>query len=346
MPKDTRAAFLRELAKVEPELVRAFEEAVQTARNAVVLNILEEAIRRGDVEFAVQILARADYFKAPLDQAIVEAFNAGGAYQANLVPKRLPNTVPRLAARFDLLNDRGIEVARRLAGDLVTEITGDQSRMIRTVITEGLSDNRGYQRIARDLVGTKVGNTRLGGVVGLHSNQANAVISARRELEAGEYAKYLSRSGKLRNRNIDRTVAKAMKDGRALTQKEIDRSIRAYADGLLRYRGRTIARTEANKALNAGRRESVEQQIDSGLIREDLVTKVWQATLGRFTRDHHAALHGTSVKWREKFISPLTGFAMQGPHDPEAPAADVVNCRCILRIVIDYLAMADQRLAA
>ena len=340
MPRDTRAAFLRELAKHEPGLARAFEEAVQSARDAVVLRILEEAIERGDIEFAVQVLARRDYFKAPLDQSIIEIFNAGGAYQANLIPKRGSNTAPRMEARFDILNDRGIETAKRLAGDLITEITDDQRVMIRQTITEGMSENRGYGKIARDLVGRKVGSKRVGGMIGLHSRQAEAVRRARAELEAGEYGKYLSRSGNMRNRNVDRAVERARRTGKPMTADEIDRSVRGYADGLLKHRAKTIARTEGNKAMNAGRHEGVQQQIDSGAISAQNVTKTWVATIGKFTRDHHRELNGTKVKWGEKFISPETGFAMDRPHDPEAPPADTVNCRCYERISVDYLAMA------
>jgi len=341
MARDTRAAFLRELARHEPALVRAFEEAVRSARDAVVLRILEEAIRRGDIEFAVQMLARRDYFKAPLDQSIIEIFNAGGVYQANLAPKRRENTAPRLAARFDILNETGIETARRLAGDLITEITEDQAAMIRQTITEGLSENRGYARIARDLVGKTVGDRRVGGMIGLHSRQAEAVRRARAELEAGEYAKYLSRSGNIRNQSLDRAVERAIRTGKPMTQAEIDRSIRAYSDGLLKQRARVIARTEGNAAMNLGRRESIRQQIENGVIRADLVTKTWVATLGKFTRDHHKELNGTNLKWGEKFISPKTGFAMDGPHDPDAPPVDTVNCRCFARIEADYLAMAE-----
>ncbi|WP_422073892.1 phage minor head protein [Tranquillimonas rosea] len=341
MARDSRAAYLRALEQVSPQLRQAFEEAVQNARNAIVARVLEEAIARGDIQFATDILSRQEYFKAPLDQSIVEIFNAGGAYQASLVPKRRTNTAPMMQARFDVLNDRGINTARRLAGDLITEITEDTRTTIRETITAGLEANRPYRSIRRDLIGTRQGNQMRGGALGLHSRQAQAVRAARQELESGNYGAYLARSGEVRDKRFDKMIRRAREEGRSLSADDVDKITARYADGMLRHRARMIVRTEGHKAMQAGRSEATQQMIDDGRIRPELITKRWVATVGKHTRDHHLALNGTTVGWNEKFISPKTGFAMDRPHDPDAPPVDTVGCRCVLITEIDFLAMAE-----
>ena len=58
------------------------------------------------------------------------------------------------------------------------------------------------------------------------------------------------------------------------------------------------------------------------------VTKTWSARM-RNTRDSHAALNGTEIPESEKFHT-IWGNELRYPGDPEAPAAEVINCFCVL----------------
>ena len=58
------------------------------------------------------------------------------------------------------------------------------------------------------------------------------------------------------------------------------------------------------------------------------VTKQWSAA-GQNTRDTHAELDGTVVGVDEPFVS-SSGAEMMYPGEAGAPAAEVVNCRCVL----------------
>ena len=137
-----------------------------------------------------------------------------------------------------------------------------------------------------------------------------------------------------------RKVRKAIGEGRQLTDHEVRDILRRYSDRLLRHRGSVIARTEANRAMNAGRMEQIDQLLDDGRIRSDMITKIWQATPGDRTRDSHQALNGASVGWGEVFVSPITGATLRHPHDENAPAAETINCRCTQQIDINWLALA------
>ena len=49
----------------------------------------------------------------------------------------------------------------------------------------------------------------------------------------------------------------------------------------------------------------------------------------RNTRDSHAALNGVEIPENEKFRT-IWGNELRYPGDPEAPAAEVINCHCVL----------------
>jgi hypothetical protein len=96
------------------------------------------------------------------------------------------------------------------------------------------------------------------------------------------------------------------------------------------YRGRatTIARTEVISASNYGVLEAAEQ---AGAA----VRKSWLATFDGRTRQapedeyDHVAMHGRTVKMKEKFNA--GGDLLRFPGDPSGHAANIINCRCAVR---------------
>lgn len=90
-------------------------------------------------------------------------------------------------------------------------------------------------------------------------------------------------------------------------------------------------------SLHAAQIEAFEQAIESGGVARQNVRKVWVATRDARTRDTHRALGGESVGIDDAFVSP-SGARLRFPGDPEAPAAEVANCRCTMAIRIDHLA--------
>lgn len=66
------------LARLEPDIRRAFEEAIADLRSAAQLQAVIGHIEAGNIEAALIALnLRAEFF-APLDDALRSAFNAGG----------------------------------------------------------------------------------------------------------------------------------------------------------------------------------------------------------------------------------------------------------------------------
>lgn len=98
------------------------------------------------------------------------------------------------------------------------------------------------------------------------------------------------------------------------------------------YRADVIARTETSNAYLNGQWESNEALGDYGAVE-----KQWIATSDGRTRPSHAAVDNQVKPINEPFM--VGGAAMQYPHDPAAPAKEVIQCRCVL----NYLYEGDVR---
>ena len=84
-------------------------------------------------------------------------------------------------------------------------------------------------------------------------------------------------------------------------------------------RAKTIAQTEVMGSVNAGRNGQISL---SGFPRHQ-----WFTALSGETRDTHQAMHGVTVPINEPFI--VGGALMMYPGDPNGPAKEVINCKCI-----------------
>lgn len=83
-------------------------------------------------------------------------------------------------------------------------------------------------------------------------------------------------------------------------------------------RALTIARTETVGALNAG---AYQAAVQSGVMR----SKTWVTQKDDNVRDSHAAIDGDTIDIGAAFAN-----GMRYPHEPGAPADEVINCRCSL----------------
>ena len=82
-----------ELDKMEPAIRQAFMQVIEQLRSNAQLAVVEDAIRRGNIEQAVAALRVDPAFYAPLDRAISEAFYRGGVMALAGLP-RIPDPFP------------------------------------------------------------------------------------------------------------------------------------------------------------------------------------------------------------------------------------------------------------
>lgn len=333
--KDTKRNFLKILDETWPGLRTAFVQSMSQVRSNIALRALEQAIERGDVQAAFSALRMDEAALYALDEALAAAVVAGGRYQMESVvhsTRRLPQG-RRVVQSFGGRNERAERIIRDIGAKLVTEVVEDTKAMLAEVIRGGLEAGSNPRKTALEIGGRMVNGSRKGGLVGLHSQQAGYVQNMRGELaDPAKMANYFTRTR--RDKRFDSAVRRAMSEGRALSQADIDRIAGRYSDRLLSLRGQTIARTETIKALNAGRQEAIDQLVESpnNDIAAANVTKTWQDTGDGRTRPSHMAADGQKVGKDEAFI--VGGYRLRYPGDTSlgAPGGETINCRCYMQV--------------
>lgn len=111
-----------------------------------------------------------------------------------------------------------------------------------------------------------------------------------------------------------------------LTEVDVSPAIMLEYEKFSEARSRVIARTEIHNASLQGSKKAAEALQIPNLKKE------WIATLDARVRDSHASMNGVKVGLDESFevASDKGVVLMDGPGDQDAPAREVVNCRCVL----------------
>ncbi|WP_420465613.1 phage minor head protein [Panacagrimonas sp.] len=334
----TPRQILAELARLEPTVLRAYLAEVRRLTSNAPVAEIERLISSGDVAGIATALRMDASALSELLESIRTVYITGGVFEASSI--RPPKGAGIARLRFDVRNIRAEEWLRDHSSRLVTRVIDDQRDAIRVTVSNGAQIGRAPRSTALDIVGRISPQTgrRAGGIVGLTSNQAGYVANARAQLlDPEQMAGYFDRQ--LRDRRFDGIVRRAMEAGKPVKAADIDRIVGRYSDRLLRQRGEMIARTETLSAFNAGSDQVYTQAVEAGQIRADAVTATWVATRDGRTRDSHAAMSGQTVAYGEPFRTP-SGYLMRYPGDSGlgAPAAEVIQCRCVARRRVDFLA--------
>jgi hypothetical protein len=331
----SRAYIEALIAKLEPMLRKAFDEAVNDWRNNVDLDALARALEQGNVEEAVRAANIQPAALNGLTRQIETAFEQAGSAEM---------TGLRIQVIFNARDLRAEEQLRRAAATLVQGVTDDTRAMLRTVVTDSLAKGQGGRATALDIAGRNVNGERQGGYIGLTDAHAKAALNFEATLaDPVKLKAAFSNADRdkwpfaLRDGRLDGQIAKAIKEGRALTPDQIKTAVTTYKNRALRWRGENIARTETLRAVNAGRHEAYQQAVASGKVAEQNIRRVWNAANDKRTRHTHRSMSGQSVGLNESFISP-SGARLRYPCDPLAPLSETAQCRCNVTIRIDHLA--------
>ncbi len=320
----------------EPKLAVAFSEAIRLIKSRARVGQIIREIEAGAIDRVMELLTLERAAFNRFETLVEEIYGAAGAQVIRDLGKLKDTNGEEFSFLFDRRATTAEDFLRNYSSNRITNILERQRNQIRDALTEGLVRGDNPRRVALDIIGrqsvTRRGRT--GGIIGLSENQIDYVRNATNELLEGRFGEFLQR--KRRNRNFDHLISRAIKEGRPLRQSEIDKIVDGYKQRLLKWRGETIARTETLTALNAGNYNSVLQMIETGKVREDQVKRVWDATGDRRTRTTHSIADGQEVGLNEPFI--VGGHQLLYPGDPDAPAEERVNCRCIARTEIDFLA--------
>ena len=335
------------LTRYDKEIREAFLAAIVSARRAVDVRALEAALGAGDLSRAVELLRLNQALLFPLDAAINAAYVAGG----QMIGAGIPASAGVLG--FDGRAVRAEQWARQHVGGLITGIVEEQRAnviaAVRDVTQRQLAAGIGPRQAALDIVGrvNRATGLREGGILGLDGPRAERfriVTEAMRTPEGVRGLVVERRDGTFAmrykvNRATELRILRAHRAGEALSAGDQAISARQYGNALLQARGETIARTESITALRAGRDEGIRQAVEQGVIAEDRVKRVWDATMDARTRPDHAAMHGTEVEGLDApFVLPDESRMMH-PGDTSLGAApeQTIQCRCLSRYEVDFL---------
>ncbi len=302
------------------------------------MGVLRDALRSGDIQQAINTLNIDAGSLSELQALIVETYGKSGS--ATIIGNTwvYPDGA-RAVVRWNSLSPRAEEYARTLGSTLIQNINEETILAARETIADGYAFSRSTDRIARDLVGRIGANGRReGGVVGLDRQSAQWVRNLRRYLSEDP-----TRATGMKLTDRDKAFIRRLVDsGKQLTQNQIDNLARRYENNMLMVRGRRIARTETQNAIEAGRYEAWRQGLDKAGVPEQFVTRTWVHT-GRSVMDRldHMAFNGTQVSGLSApFVMP-SGASMLHSHDASlgAGASDIVNCQCRTKYEIDRKAL-------
>lgn len=323
------------------QIANAFRAAVEDLASGADLRRMEAALRRGDLTAAISALNLEPAAYDRVLETIRQAYVEGGEATTALLPRRDPSGAA-LVFRFNVRNLGAEQWLRDHATTLVRQIADDQRTSVRNALVNGMEQGRNPRSVALEIIGRVDRRTgqRVGGIIGLTSTQEEYVRNARAELESGDPEQmraYLQRAR--RDRRFDRSIERAIREERPLEAETVRKATAAYTGRLQALRGEMLGRTEALRALNAARYESLEQAVASGKLTRSQIQVAWRSAHDSRVRTTHAVLDGKKTRLGEPFRSP-SGAMMRFPGDTSlgAPASEVIGCRCYLAPVVDWTA--------
>ncbi len=326
------------IAKLEPELRKAFEAAIDDMRGGIDTKALRVALEANDIDAAIRAL---DISPASFNQYLAArqtAFGEAGVLAASYIPTAEAGSV---RFSFDMTNPRAERWIREEAGTRITGYVQEQIDIARQVIVDGYSAGRGPNDIATDIAGRidRVTGKRSGGIIGLSEPQKGYVQTMRARLESGDPAEMrkVLDGMTLRDKRYDARILKAIETGQPVSKADIDLMTQRYSDKLLKRRAEDIARTETAQGVMGSRQEAFRQALEKEGLPGEALEKTWLHNGGaENAREQHIAMQGEKVTGIETAFTLPDGTQMKHTHDPAGGARHSVNCRCSTNYKINF----------
>lgn len=327
-------SFEQLIAQWEERLRRAFLDAIYLIRDQAQIEAITRLLDRGDIDGAFRAVGLDPAQLRVFDKALGQAFEAGGVATVTGIPPLRDANGLRVRFQFAIRNPEAERWLRDYAGNLIREIVDDQRQLIRGVLERGMRAGMNPRSVALDLVGRidPVTGRRIGGLIGLTRSQEEWARNYAEELASDNPRAAMSRA--LHDKRFNRAIIKAAETKTPLSAELREKMVAAYRNRALRYRAETIARKEAITALHEAQEQALNQAVSAG-VDPATITMTWRSAHDKRVRDAHRALDGESIRRGGVFRSMLG--PIRYPGDPNASAANVINCRCWLEPKIDFL---------
>jgi len=324
--------MIRPLDENEKKIFGAFLKSSSNIKSDVAYHKLVAAIASGDPENVITAMALDSAAFSELRLRFAEIFENGGSIFSGRIIKAQNDVF-----RFDI---QKFNAQRFMASKdvQIQGLVGEQKDIVREILTRSIRSKTSMNEAILQLAGRVDRRTgkRTGGVIGLSERQFQTIERLRDDLTSND-PKRIKRvlSLDLRDPRFDAIIKRSVKDGVPIPAAKINAILNRYQARALRQRAQTIAYTEATTAFNAGQIASAEQAISAGIVDEKLLTKEWQSRGDNLVRGSHIFLNRKKVGFKEKFTS-YGGVQIAYPGDPDAPQEEIVNCRCSMKIDLDF----------
>ncbi len=310
----------RAALSMEPKIREAFLLMIAAIQSTVDLKALLAAVEARDVRAITNIVTEKAFTGAV--KLYAETFQAAVQTGAAVVIDNLPflpdESGNAISVRFNVTNPRTASFLNDYKFNKIREISLDVQETIRQIAADGILSGSNPIETARNIRSS----------IGLTESQERAVRNYRRSLEQLDTDALARR---LRDKRYDPTVARAIKEGKKLTQERIDAMVQRYREKYLKYRAEVIAKTESIRAIQAGQQLIWQQMVDEGDVSEKKIRRKWITSGDLKVRNSHfqiPLMNKDGVGLNEPFKSPLGDIMFPG--DPSARAANTINCRCTL----------------
>lgn len=213
---------------------------------------------------------------------------------------------------FDATNPRAVEFARSRAAEMVTEVSEETRRAIRSRVVAAFDRGFPPDRLAREIRDVGIGLTR---------RQSAAVDNFREALESGDPATIRQQTQRRLSAVQQQQLRSAAASGQ-VSQELRDELVGRYAESMRNRRALNIARTETINASTAGQQKLWEEAIDQEVLDADRSRKIWIVTPDSRLCDTCSpipALNDTGVPVNEAFETPVGDLMGPTAHP---------SCRC------------------
>jgi len=324
-----------------PEIRNLFISTIEDIAGNANIDEMIKAIEDNDLERLVQASGFNVVFLNKIIDKIEDVYEKSGNMIVDKWP-RLRNGLGLTKAVFNIRDEFAENELKNFSSNFITNISNEVRDTIRETLTDGMARGINPRETALNIVGRKdrVTGKRIGGTIGLASNQTKWVNNARLYLQNLD-ERYFALS--LRDKRFDSIVKKAIKDKKPLSKEKISQLITAYESKALKYRADAIARTETMQAINRGEYRAIAQNIEEGLITEDMVTKWWSNSADERVRQSHVNLgnrynKSNAIGFNEVFET-SRGSKLLYPGDTSlgADLHEIIHCRCKCEYRIDFI---------
>lgn len=338
---------LDEMVKLKvPEIQRLFIQTMQEIVDTSILDEMIAAIEAGDAERLFKATGFTAAAIGPIIDAIEQVYKDSAQTTVSEMPSPIITPTGPVMFRFDMRNKNAENDIKTNSSTLISQLTDEARNNVRNTLQAGMIAGDSPRTTALNIIGRIDPTTkkRVGGVIGLTSNQEGWVRSVQQYL-TDLNPKYFTLE--LRDKRFDSIVRKAIASGEALSADDISRLVTRYKASALQYRGENIARTETIQSLNRGEYRANMQLVEEGLIKASAITKEWDDVGDRKVRATHRYLaetygKGNGIGLDEPFVS-SSGASLMFPGDTSlgAGADEVSHCRCRQKIGVDWLSGVD-----